>query len=131
MSRDWARLERGAVAVWQGARTRYLSQVAGPHFESLCREYRSGVVTDSANRTKIEIDVEDLGPAEPGRPRRVLSLGEVKWDRVMDGGHLARLRRARDLLAVRGSIPAVPCSPATQGSGSQTTCEVQAVDRSR
>jgi uncharacterized protein len=117
MSHDWARLERGeAAAVWQGARARYLSQVAGPHFESLCREYAfdagifgsapaevgSGVVADPANRTQIDIDVAVLGPADPGRPRPILSLGEVKWDRVMDGGHLARLRRARDLLAVKG-----------------------------
>lgn len=34
--------------------------------------------------------------------RKVLSLGEAKWDRVMTLGHLARLRRARDLLSVRG-----------------------------
>ena len=40
--------------------------------------------------------------AEHGRPRRVLSLGEVKWDRVMSLGHVERLRRARDLLAVKG-----------------------------
>jgi uncharacterized protein len=31
-----------------------------------------------------------------------LSLGEVKWDKVMTLGHLERLRRARDLLAVKG-----------------------------
>lgn len=119
MSRDWARLERGdAAPVWQGARARFLSQVVGPHFESLCREYAmtageeafggppgevgSGVVADPANRTQIQIDVAVLAPAEHGRPRRILSLGEVKWDRVMDAGHLERLRRARDLLAVKG-----------------------------
>ena len=39
---------------------------------------------------------------DPGRPRRVLSLGEAKWDKVMNMGHLERLRRARDLLAVKG-----------------------------
>jgi hypothetical protein len=43
-----------------------------------------------------------FAPAEHGRPRRVLSLGEVKWDRVMNLGHVERLRRARDLLAVKG-----------------------------
>src|ERR1700677_380333 len=119
MSRDWARLERGdAAPVWQGARARFLSQVVGPHFESLCREYAmtageetfggppgeagSGVVGDAGNRTQIQIDVAVLAPAEHGRPRHILSLGEVKWDRVMDAGHLERLRRARDLLAVKG-----------------------------
>ena len=43
-----------------------------------------------------------LAPAEPGRPRKILSLGEAKWDRVMDLRHVERLRRARDLLAVKG-----------------------------
>ena len=36
------------------------------------------------------------------RQSRILSLGEVKWDRVMDLRHVERLRRARDLLAVKG-----------------------------
>jgi uncharacterized protein len=119
MSRDWARLERGyASSVWPGARARFLSQVVGPHFESLCREYAisagadlfggvigevgSGVVADPANRAQIEIDVAVLAPNEHGRPRRVLSLGEAKWDKALGSSHVARLRRARDLLAVKG-----------------------------
>jgi AAA+ ATPase superfamily predicted ATPase len=119
MSREWSRLELGGGStVWSGARARFLSQVAGPHFETICRDYAisaepgvfgdlpgevgSGVVSDPANRTQIEVDVVVLAPAEPGRPRRVLSLGEAKWDRVMDLHHLERLRRARDLLAVKG-----------------------------
>jgi uncharacterized protein len=119
MSREWSRLELGgAPAVWPGARTRFLSQVTGPHFEAICRDYAigadssifggppaevgSGVVSDPVNRTQIEVDVVVLAPAEPGHPRRVLSLGEAKWDRVMDLRHADRLRRARDLLAVKG-----------------------------
>lgn len=119
MSREWARLELGGAAtVWAGAQARFLSQVTGPHFEALCRDYAitaddavfgdapgevgSGVVPDPANRTQIEVDVAVLAPAEPGRPRRVLSLGEAKWDRPMDVRHVDRLRRARDLLAVKG-----------------------------
>jgi hypothetical protein len=43
-----------------------------------------------------------FAPDDPGRPRKVLSLGEAKWDKVMTLGHLERLRRARDLLAVKG-----------------------------
>jgi len=43
-----------------------------------------------------------FAPDDPGRPRRVLSLGEAKWDKVMNAGHVQRLRRARDLLAVKG-----------------------------
>ncbi len=119
MSRQWARLELGdAQVVWPGVRARFLSQVAGPHFEVICRDYAiaagadvfgglpaevgSGVVADPANRTQIEVDVVVLVPAEPGQPRKILSLGEAKWDRVMDLRHVARLRRARDLLAVKG-----------------------------
>lgn len=119
MSREWTRLELGGgSAVWPGARVRFLSQVVGPHFESICRDYAitvdpgvfgrlpgevgSGVVSDPANRTQLEVDVVVLAPAEPGRPREILSLGEAKWDRVMDLRHVERLRRARDLLAVKG-----------------------------
>jgi hypothetical protein len=119
MSREWARLELGdGPIVWRGARARFLSQVTGPHFEAICRDYAitadpvvfgglpgevgSGVVPDPANRTQIEIDVAVLAPAEHGRPRKVLSLGEVKWDQVINLGHVERLRRARDLLAVKG-----------------------------
>jgi hypothetical protein len=119
MSRDWARLELGdGPTVWHGARARFLSQVTGPHFEALCRDFAiaadpgvfggmpgeagAGVVSDSANRTQIEIDVAVLAPIEHGRPRKVLSLGEVKWDRIMDLSHIERLGRARDLLAVKG-----------------------------
>ena len=119
MSREWARLELGgAPTVWAGARVRFLSQVTGPHFEAICRDYAiaadpdffggppgevgSGVVPDPANRTQIEIDVAVLAPIEHGRPRKILSLGEAKWDRVMDLRHVERLRRARDLLAVKG-----------------------------
>jgi uncharacterized protein len=119
MSREWARLELGGGAtVWPAARARFLAQVAGPHFEAICRDYAitadpgvfgglpgevgSGVVPDPANRTQIEVDVVVLAPAEPGRPRKILSLGEAKWDRVMDFRHVERLRRARELLAVKG-----------------------------
>jgi uncharacterized protein len=119
MSRDWARLELGdGPMVWRGSRGRFLSQVVGPHFEALCRDYAlradpgefggppgevgSGVIADPANRTQLEIDVAVLAPAEHGRPRRVLSLGEAKWDGVMDVQQVERLRHARDLLAVKG-----------------------------
>ena len=56
-------------------------------------------MNDPAKRTQIEIDVVVLAPPEPGRPRRLLSLGEVKWGQVMTTQHTVRLARARDLLA--------------------------------
>src|SRR5689334_17970728 len=84
-----------------------------PHFETICRSYAlragsalfgsppgeigSGVVNDSARRTQVQIDVAVLAPPEPGRRRRILSLGEAKWGETMGGHNLERLARARDL----------------------------------
>lgn len=119
MRPQWGLLESGrAVPVWRDARARFRAQVAGPHFEQLCRDYAldasadrfgglpgevgSGVVADPARRTAIEVDVVVLGPAVPGEPRRVLSLGEAKFGDVMGTRQVERLRRARDLLADRG-----------------------------
>ena len=60
------------------------------------------MVADPLRRDQIQIDVAVFAPDEPGRPRRVLSIGEATWDKVTNPGHLERLRRARDLLAVKG-----------------------------
>lgn len=119
MRREWTRLERGdALGAWRNSASTFQARVVGPHFEELCRQWAvaaepdvfgdlpglvgAGVVNDPAARTQIEVDVAVLAPEDPGRPRRVLSLGEVKWDSVMTLRHVERLRRARDLLAVRG-----------------------------
>jgi len=119
MRREWTRLERGdAPGAWRNARATFLAQVVGPHFEEICREWAmsadpdvfgelpgevgAGIVNDPANRTQIEVDVAVLAAEDAGRPRRVLSLGEAKWDRAMTAAHLERLRRARDLLSVKG-----------------------------
>jgi uncharacterized protein len=116
MRPEWFRLEAGdADAVWRDRRADFLSLVVGPHFEELCRNFAlragrdlfgvpagrvgSGVVNDPANRTQIEIDVAVFAAAEPGRPQRVLSLGEAKWGEVMGSSHVSRLARARDLLS--------------------------------
>lgn len=89
-----------------------------PHFEGICREWAitaepeifgelpgevaAATVTDPVHRTQIQVDVAVLAQEDPSRPRRILSLGEVKWDKRMTLGHLDRLRRARDLLSVKG-----------------------------
>jgi hypothetical protein len=65
-------------------------------------EVGAGVVADPPRRSQVQVDVAVFALGEPGTPRRVLSLGEAKWDKVMNPGHLERLRRARDLLAVKG-----------------------------
>ena len=70
-------------------------------------------MNDFANRTQIQIDVAVLGPQEPGRPRRILSLGEAKWGEVMGGYHVERLARARDLLSASHDTSDCVSSPAT------------------
>ncbi|GGL45577.1 ATP-binding protein [Planomonospora parontospora] len=118
MRRTWSFLERGlAEQAWTASRSGFLSQVVGPHFEELCREFTirsslelfgelpaqvsSGAVTDPSSRRSIQVDVAALTSGEPDRPARLLALGEAKWGKVMGLRHLDRLRRARDLLAVR------------------------------
>ena len=118
MRREWTRLERGDTAgAWRNSQARYLAQVVGPHFEAVCRDWAmyhgaaafgespgevaAGTVADPARRSQIQVDVAVFASDAPGRPRRVLSLGEAKWDKVMGLGHLERLRRAAALLAVR------------------------------
>jgi AAA+ ATPase superfamily predicted ATPase len=115
----WADLEAGLGAeVWADARPRFGSQVVGPHFEVICREFAraegrrifgvplgevaSGTVADSQNKAQLEIDVAVFGPARPGAPQQVISLGEAKWGKVMGMRHVERLRRARALLTVKG-----------------------------
>ncbi|MEV0621267.1 ATP-binding protein [Nonomuraea sp. NPDC050404] len=119
MRREWTRLERGQQeAAWRDSHATFLSQVVGPHFEGICREWAmfadaevfgelpgevaAGTVADPHNRTQIEVDVAVLAREEHGRPRRILSLGEVKWDKMVTAAHVERLRRARDLLSVKG-----------------------------
>jgi AAA+ ATPase superfamily predicted ATPase len=119
MRREWTRLERGDPAgAWRNSQATFFSQVVGPHFEALCREWAldagdatfgdwpgavaAGVVPDPANRTQIQVDVAVPGAEVSGEPQRILSLGEAKWGKIMTPGHVRRLRRARDLLAVKG-----------------------------
>jgi AAA+ ATPase superfamily predicted ATPase len=115
----WTRLERRqADRAWSEAKQRFQAQVVGPHFESLCREYAldaddevfggnpgdvaAGTVADPGQRSQIQLDVVVFAPEAPGEPRRILSLGEVKWGETMTRRHLDRLRRARDLLTAKG-----------------------------
>ena len=119
MRKRWAELEiHRAEQVWTTTRRTFLSQVVGPHFEALCRasalesgdtffaeqpsEVGSGTVNDPASRTQIEIDVVALSAQETNSPRRILSLGEVKWGEVIGHHHLERLATARDLLRPKG-----------------------------
>jgi AAA+ ATPase superfamily predicted ATPase len=119
MRRRWSELEihRGE-SVWASMRQTFLTQVVGPRFEALCRDFAldagtalfggfpaeigSGVISDPVGRTQIEIDVAVLAAQESNRPRQVLSLGEAKWGEVIGHHHLDRLVRARELLTLKG-----------------------------
>ena len=118
MRRRWPELELGlADAVWRGGQDTFSAQIAGPHFEGICRSYAtlhgaaafgelpaevgSGIINDAAGKSQLEVDVVALAIPAPNEPRRILSLGEAKWGEVMGIGHLRRLERAAALLAAR------------------------------
>ncbi len=117
----WARLESGqAHQVWTRSKERFAAQVAGPHFEAMCREFMlrdgvellgsdavsgevgCGIVADPAVRKQIQIDVAVTRQGDGGHKAAPLMLGEAKWGVTMGIGHLERLTRARDLLAGSG-----------------------------
>lgn len=119
MRRAWTQLEqRQAAAVWRRQRATFMSKVAGPHFEALCREWAvhageetfgglpaevaAGTVADPVNKDRIEVDVAVLSAGIANERRQILSLGEAKWGETLGVGHVERLRRARDLLSVKG-----------------------------
>lgn len=113
----WGQLERprAAARVWQASQARYISNVLGPRFEQLCRDFAladpagllgeelpaqvgRGVVNDAPRRTSHEVDVAVVGVPNGGRTP-LLSIGEAKWGEIMGMGHLERLRHIRDLVA--------------------------------
>jgi AAA+ ATPase superfamily predicted ATPase len=115
----WGDLEQGiGRQVWADSQQRFRSAVLGPHFEAVCRDLAaargrelfgrpvgqvaSGAVAGETERGQIQIDVAVLGPAEPGSPREVISLGEAKMGKTMGVRHLARLQRARSVLGDKG-----------------------------
>jgi AAA+ ATPase superfamily predicted ATPase len=146
MRRRWSELEiHRAETVWNSLRSTFLSQVVGPHFETMCRQYAlgadedvyggppaevgAGVVNDPASKSQIEIDVVVLAPQEPGRRRQILSLGEVKWGEVMGPAHVARLARARDLLAHKGYDTGTTVLACYSGAGFHDDIRTATTDR--
>ena len=107
--------QREAERVWAVAADTLATQIEGPHFERLAREWTARFaaaetlggaptvvgttkVNDARARTQAEIDVVALDTLRPGRPR-ALALGEAKGGRARRTlADLHRLERARDLL---------------------------------
>lgn len=140
----WTELDLGGgERVWDESASRFRSQVAGPHFEHICREWAattdafgepagevgSGVASDPRSRAQIEVDVAVLSPDWPGEPRRVLSLGEAKWEKIMGLRHLDRLARARDLLGGRGWNTASAILACYSGAGFDASLQAAAAVR--
>lgn len=111
----WDQLERpgSATLVWPASR-RFVSNVLGPHFEQLCRDWalphadpellgglpsRFGhsIVHGPKARTGHEVDVAVIGIAEGAKPP-LLAIGEAKWNDTMGAAHIERLRHIRDLI---------------------------------
>lgn len=116
----WDQLERpgSAARVWSASRHRFASNVIGPHFEQLCREWSlyqadpdllggqpasvgHGVVTDQRARVGHQVDVAVLGIADGGR-KPLLAIGEAKWAEPMGRGHVERLRQLREVIGRAG-----------------------------
>jgi hypothetical protein len=120
MRPEWSRLERRGQAeqVWRDSAHRFATSVVGPRFEQVCRDWMqayappevngipvshvgSGLVNDPEQRKSHEIDVAAFGHDADGR-RVLLAIGEAKWAETVGMGHLARLRRVKDLLLRAG-----------------------------
>jgi AAA+ ATPase superfamily predicted ATPase len=112
----WPELERSRdlFRIWQRARKRYASNVLGPHFERICRDWTwhmappdlfddhpnrvaSGTVADPRNKASHELDVAVFGLADDDSSP-LIAIGEAKSNDVIGVGHLDRLRHIRDLL---------------------------------
>jgi hypothetical protein len=119
----WGDLEHPGRAprIWQRSQPTFLSKVAGPHFEEMCRQWArwhasaetcgeyparvaSGTVHDAAGRTTHEVDVAVFG--RDSGSENLLAIGEAKWQETMTLSHLARLQRIRELLRERGGVRA-------------------------
>ncbi|SFE32137.1 hypothetical protein SAMN05216251_102486 [Actinacidiphila alni] len=117
----WDQLERpgSATRVWRASGRRFVSNVLGPHFEQVCRDWAlhhadpelfgglparvgHGVVHDPAARTGHEVDVAVVGVAEGSGKPPLLAIGEAKWNDTMGAAHIERLAHIRDLITRSG-----------------------------
>lgn len=117
----WGDLERPgrAARVWQRSQHTFECNVAGPHFEGICRQWArwhaepqtygnrypdrvaSGTVSDPGAKKTLEIDVAVFGRDSDNRDA-LLAVGEAKWQETIAASHLSKLEHVRDLLVARG-----------------------------
>jgi hypothetical protein len=119
----WEEFERDlqgrTEALWAASRHRFLSNVAGPIFEYMCRDWAGsmatpetfggivgkvgfGSINDKKGRVGHELDVVVFDP-----DGALLAIGEAKWGDVVGMGHLGRMEKIADLLAAQGRHPGV------------------------
>jgi hypothetical protein len=121
----WGDLERPgrAAQVWGRSQHAFHSNVVGPHFEEICRQWArwhagpetyggghpirvgSGTISDPEARKTIEVDVAAFGRDDDDR-EVLLAIGEAKWQEIMSVKHLKRLEHIRELLMSRGDLGA-------------------------
>ncbi len=124
----WADLEQASDArpLWARSQRRFESNVLGPHFEQVCRQWSrhfvpegffgdhpsrvgAGTLNDAQGKTTLEVDVAVFAHGEEGTGagrERLIAVGEVKWGEEMGRSHLERLRRIRSLLALQDRVGA-------------------------
>ena len=123
MRPNWAQLERvrpgRTERIWAASQDTFLSKIAGPVFERMCRLWAedmadpqtfrgqparvlSGVVRDPAARASHEVDRAALDASG-----RILAIGEAEWGKRIDIGHLARLEHIAEVLESRDQRPQV------------------------
>lgn len=117
----WGDLERPGRApqVWRRSQHAFSSNVVGPHFEEMCRQWTrwhagpqthggayvgrvaSGTVSDPEARKTMEVDVAAFGRGDDDH-EMLLAIGEAKWQEVISASHLRRLEHIRELLVAKG-----------------------------
>ncbi|HUC27858.1 MAG TPA: ATP-binding protein [Streptosporangiaceae bacterium] len=117
----WGDLERPGRAeqVWRRSQHAFHSNVVGPRFEEICRQWArwhagpetyggyypvrvaSGTVSDADERKTAEVDVAAFGRGDGDRDV-LLAIGEAKWQDPVTTRHLKRLEQIRDLLRAKG-----------------------------
>jgi AAA+ ATPase superfamily predicted ATPase len=117
----WGDLERPgrAAQVWRRSQHAFHSNVVGPHFEELCRQWArwhagpetygggypirvaSGTVSDPQAQKMTQVDVAAFGRDDDNRDV-LLAIAEAKWQEVITISHLRRLEHIRELLVTKG-----------------------------
>lgn len=147
--RNRARLEdRRALEVWADAEATYRSQIVGPHFESMCRQwtdrYASEVtlggaagpsaslqVNDRREQQSFELDVVALARRAGTNPTKAIQLiGEAKAHQI-DVDALERLDRLNDLLTGRAGVTQSPTAKRLLFSVQGFTADLDAAARAR